>query len=69
MEYKQMTTQSYDSALDLVKEFKRQSSQRILVIGESLRLGISKEKVNVLTKYDPWFIEEVNSIIDLENII
>ena len=54
---------------NIIEELKKQSSQRLLVVGESLRLGIEKEKISKLTKYDPWFIEELNSIVDLENII
>jgi len=54
---------------NIIEELKKQSSQRLLVIGESLRLGIKKEKINKLTKYDPWFIEQINSIILLENIL
>ena len=54
---------------NIVNELKPQSSQRLLLIGEALRLGISKEKIKNITKYDPWFIEEIESIIKLEKII
>ncbi len=54
---------------NIVKELQTQSSQRLLVIGESLRLGIEKNEINKITKYDPWFIDEIDSIIQLENII
>ena len=54
---------------NIIKELQIQSSQRLLVIGESLRLGVEKNEINKITKYDPWFIEEIESIIQLENII
>ena len=54
---------------NIIKELQVQSSQRLLVIGESLRQGVEKDKINKITKYDPWFIEQVNSIIQLENTI
>jgi len=54
---------------NIIEELKPQSSQRLLVIGEALRLGIEKQTIQKITKYDLWFINEVQSIIDLENII
>ena len=40
-----------------------------MVIGESLRLGVEKNEINKITKYDPWFIEEIDTIIQLEKVI
>ena len=54
---------------NIIDKLKPQSSQRLLVIGEALRLGIDKSIIQKITKYDPWFINEVQSIITLEKII
>ena len=54
---------------NIIEELKPQSSQRLLVIGEALRLEIDKQTIQQITKYDPWFIDEIESIIKLENII
>ena len=54
---------------NIIEALKPQSSQRLLVIGEALRLGVNKQSIQQITKYDPWFINEIESIIDLENII
>ena len=54
---------------NIYKELKKQSSQRLLVIGESLRKKISKNKINKITKYDPWFIDQLSSIINIESHI
>ena len=54
---------------NIIKELQIQSSQRLLVIGESLRLGVEKNEINKITKYDPWFIEEIDMIIQLEKVI
>jgi len=54
---------------NIVEELKPQSSQRLLVIGEAIRLGIDKDTIQKITKYDPWFIEEVELIVKLENLI
>ncbi len=54
---------------NIMNELKKQSSQRLLVIGESLRLGINKKTIKNYTKYDPWFINEVETIIEIEKFI
>ena len=54
---------------NIISELKPQSSQRLLVIGEALRLGVTKKEIKDITKYDPWFIDEIESIVDLEKII
>ena len=38
-------------------------------MGESLRLGVEKNEINKITKYDPWFIEEIDKIIQFEKVI
>ena len=53
----------------VLNELKKQTSQRLLLVGESLRLGIKKEKIHKITKYDPWFIEEISEIIKCEKIL
>ena len=54
---------------NIIEELKPQSSQRLLVIGEAIRLGVSKKTIQSITSYDPWFIDEVEIIIKIENII
>ncbi len=54
---------------NIINELKPQSSQRLLVIGEAIRLNIDKKIIQQITKYDPWFINEIEKIIKLENII
>ena len=58
-----------DIVNDVINELKKQTSQRLLLVGESLRLGIKKEKIHKITKYDPWFIEEISEIIKCEGIL
>ena len=40
--------------------------QRIFAVAEALRKGITVEKINVLPKIDPWFLEKINNIIKVE---
>ena len=50
-------------------ELKKQSSQRLLTIGQALRLGITTKEINEITKYDNWFINQLKTIIEIENLI
>ncbi len=59
---------SYDKNT-IIEGLKPQSSQRLLVIGEALRLGINKKDIQKITKYDLWFIEEIELIIKIEKIL
>ena len=54
---------------NIIEELKPQSSQRLLMIGEAIRLGVNKKVIQNITKYDPWFIDEVEMIIKVESII
>ena len=54
---------------NIINGLKPQSSQRLLVIGEALRLGVPKKKIKEITKYDSWFINEIESIVELEKTI
>ncbi|MES2984364.1 MAG: carbamoyl-phosphate synthase large subunit [Pseudomonadota bacterium] len=40
---------------------------RLLVIGQALRFGMSHAEICSITKYDPWFIDQFQRIIDAEN--
>ena len=42
------------------------SADRILILAQALRLGLSTEEIHSIAKYDPWFIEQVRLIIDAE---
>ena len=43
--------------------------QRILHIAEALRQGMSIEEVQSISKYDPWFLERIQNIVDHEKTI
>jgi len=53
----------------ILDELKLQSSQRLLMIGEAIRLGKKNKDIQKITNYDPWFINQIKSIVDLENLI
>ena len=49
---------------DMLKET---SDERIFVIAEALRKGISKEEIYHITKVDMWFLDRFQMIIDMED--
>ena len=42
------------------------TADRILILAQALRLGLSTEEIHATAKYDPWFIEQVRLITDAE---
>ncbi len=40
---------------------------RLLQIAQALRLGMEPQEIHRLTRYDPWFIAQLQRIIDAEN--
>ena len=44
----------------------RPAPDRILKVGQALRLGLSHAEVQAACQFDPWFIERLQEIIDVE---
>ncbi len=42
------------------------TADRLLVMAQALRLGISSAEIHAIAKYDPWFIDQIKIIIDAE---
>ncbi|MFO0388739.1 MAG: carbamoyl-phosphate synthase large subunit [Alphaproteobacteria bacterium] len=42
---------------------------RLLVAAQALRLGLSVEEICSITKYDPWFIRQIEEIVQAEKIV
>lgn len=66
---------SLDTGLDtlnddvLEKRLGEVSCERLFVVAEALRRGVPVEKVAGITTIDPWFLEKVKNIVDLEEKI
>ena len=43
--------------------------ERIFVVAEALRRGITPEEINRITKIDIWFIDRLGTIVNLENTL
>ncbi|MBQ3899979.1 MAG: carbamoyl-phosphate synthase large subunit, partial [Lachnospiraceae bacterium] len=64
---------SYDfsalSADELRDRLNIVDDQRIWVIAEALRKGISYEEIHDITKIDLWFIDKINTIVEMESAL
>lgn len=53
----------------MAAELSQPKPYRILKIAQALREGMSKEIIHSLTKFDPWFIDQLDMLVKLENEI
>ena len=52
---------------EIVRELQEPTDQRLFAIAEALRRGFAPEKIAVLTAWDPFFIEKIRHLVDLES--
>lgn len=45
------------------------TADRILILAQALRLGMSTEEIHTIAKYDPWFIDQIRLITDAEKTV
>ncbi len=48
-------------------EVSRPAPDRILKVAQALRHGVDVEQVHAFSKIDPWFLERMQEIVDIEN--
>ncbi len=58
---------SNDSDEDIIEKLHRVDDRRIFVVAEALRRGISIERINEITKIDPWFLDKILILVEAEN--
>ena len=49
------------------EKIKIAAPNRLLLIAQAMREGLSLEQINKITSYDPWFLEQIKNIIDAES--
>ncbi|HAB52826.1 MAG TPA: carbamoyl-phosphate synthase large subunit, partial [Ignavibacteriales bacterium] len=52
---------------DLLKRLQICDDERIFIVAEALRKGISVNRINTITRIDKWFLNKINNIIAMEN--
>ena len=51
---------------ELEKELEKIDDRRIYVIAECIRRNMSLEKINEVTKIDPWFLDKIAILVEME---
>jgi len=52
---------------DLLRRLQICDDERIFIVAEALRKGISVNRINIITRIDKWFLNKINNIIAMEN--
>ena len=52
-----------------IKALSQATPNRIRVIAESMRAGLSDDDINAVTSFDPWFLARIREIVDAEHEI
>lgn len=52
---------------ELMKRLEVCDDERIFVVAEALRKGISVKRINIITKIDKWFVKKIANIVEIEN--
>jgi carbamoyl-phosphate synthase large subunit len=50
----------------IVKALSRQTPDRLRIIAQSMRHGLSDDEIAAVTKFDPWFLARIREIVDAE---
>lgn len=58
-----------ESKIEIRYALQRPTSQRLWHIADAFRLGLSVEEINELTGVDPWFLGEIEAIVEAENTV
>ena len=51
---------------NLTRVLALQTPDRMLTIAHAMRFGFSNDEINEITSYDPWFLERIREIIQIE---
>ena len=53
----------------ILKALSEPRPDRLLVIAQAIRYGLTCEEIHTASSFDPWFINQIKEIIDVENIL
>ncbi|CAM3320017.1 carbamoyl-phosphate synthase large subunit [Paracoccus nototheniae] len=53
----------------VIAALSKATPDRIRVIAEAMRFGLSDDEIHRVTKFDPWFLARIREIIDAEHVI
>ncbi len=54
---------------DIVSALSKLSPDRLLIIAQAMRHGFTDDRINQITRYDPWFLGRIREIVEAENLL
>ncbi len=65
--FDEITDLEQDNALDTIRrELRDAGADRVLYLGDAFRAGLSLDDIHDLTRIDPWFLVQVEELLQLE---
>jgi len=64
--FDEMVIEGAPELAPIIKAISAQTPDRILLIAQAMRHGLSDEQINTATAFDPWFLARIREIIDAE---
>ncbi|MBL4661171.1 MAG: carbamoyl-phosphate synthase large subunit [Alcanivoracaceae bacterium] len=64
-----ITQTDIDSGFDLNTELREPTSDRLLYVADAFRLGYDVDKVHQISAIDPWFLAEIEHLIQVEQTL
>ncbi len=58
-----------DDKASILAQLTKATPDRLLVIAEALRRGLTVEEIFEASKFDPWFIRQIESIVETEKLV
>jgi carbamoyl-phosphate synthase large subunit len=62
-------TTSDEGMATLKRELREPGPERIFYIGDAFRAGLSRQEIFNLTRVDPWFLAQIEDLIEAERVI
>ena len=56
----------YEDRDELLAALAKPKASRIMRVGQAFRMGFSVEEIHAVSKIDPWFLRQIEQIIDIE---
>ena len=64
--FDEMVIEGAPELAPIIKAISAQTPDRILLIAQAMRHGLSDEQINMATAFDPWFLARIREIVDTE---
>ena len=53
----------------ILREIAEPGPERIFYVADGMRIGMTVEEIHELSKIDPWFLEKIRSLIEMEGMV